>query len=210
LAKGKNVLHIGCVDHIQLINAKRLSNEWLHDYLISIANKCVGIDINQSSIDYLRNELRINDVYMVDIAGEPNQIISEGHWDYAILGEILEHVDDPCNFLKKIRSNYPTSIRRLIVTVPNALSYSNVKNSRRDRELINSDHRYWFTPYTLAKVAVRAGYLPKEFFLCNYGDSNQQMTGFKSSRAYRAVREIYRTASGRRRIRCDTVVMVLE
>jgi hypothetical protein len=29
---------------------------------------------------------------------------------------------------------------------------------RSHKELINSDHRYWFTPYTLAKVVTRAGF----------------------------------------------------
>jgi len=207
LVKGKTVLHIGCADHIQLIKAKMSRDEWLHGHLIRLTKKCLGIDINQKSIDYLRNELGLVDVHAIDIAGEPSPIITKEYWDYAILGEILEHVDNPCLFLKRIRNNYPTNIGHIIVTVPNALSYANVKNSKKDREFINTDHRYWFTPFTLAKVAVEAGYTPTEFFLCDYG---RQRTGYKSLRIYHVFNRIFRLVTGRRYIRNGTLVMILK
>ncbi|MEX0741590.1 MAG: hypothetical protein WD079_02255, partial [Phycisphaeraceae bacterium] len=39
----------------------------------------------------------------------------------------------------------------------------------RGCELINTDHRYWFTPYTLGKVAVEAGLMPREVRMCRNG-----------------------------------------
>ena len=34
-------------------------------------------------------------------------------------------------------------------------------------EIINSDHRFWFTPYTIAKVLVSAGYKPDKISYAN-------------------------------------------
>jgi hypothetical protein len=34
-------------------------------------------------------------------------------------------------------------------------------------EIINSDHRFWFTPYTIAKVLVSAGYNPEKITYAN-------------------------------------------
>jgi hypothetical protein len=35
------------------------------------------------------------------------------------------------------------------------------------REVINSDHRYWFTPYTISKILVSAGYTPEKIIFSN-------------------------------------------
>jgi len=206
LAKGKNVLHIGCADHIQIIEEKRAKGEWLHEHLTEVANVCAGIDIDRKSIDYLRDVLGVKDVHAVDVKGAPSPVICERQWDYAILGEILEHVNDPCSFLRKIRENYGSCVKSLVITVPNALSSANIKNSGQDREYINSDHRYWFTPYTLAKVSVEAGYTPKEFYIC--GDD--PLAGKKSPSTLRTVRRMLRSVTGRRYIRGSTIIMILE
>ena len=34
-------------------------------------------------------------------------------------------------------------------------------------EIINSDHRFWFTPYTITKVLVSAGYNPEKITYSN-------------------------------------------
>jgi hypothetical protein len=48
--------------------------------------------------------------------------------------------------------------RELVTTTPNVFRIQNLINTLRAREYINSDHRYWFSPYTLAKVLSQAGY----------------------------------------------------
>ena len=39
-------------------------------------------------------------------------------------------------------------------------------------EIINSDHRFWFTPYTIAKVLVSAGYNPEKISYANLQSLN--------------------------------------
>jgi hypothetical protein len=40
------------------------------------------------------------------------------------------------------------------------------------REVINSDHRFWFTPYTISKVLVSAGYIPDKIIYSNLQSMN--------------------------------------
>ena len=35
------------------------------------------------------------------------------------------------------------------------------------KEIINSDHRFWFTPYTISKVLASAGYKPEKITYSN-------------------------------------------
>jgi hypothetical protein len=35
------------------------------------------------------------------------------------------------------------------------------------KEIINSDHRFWFTPYTISKVVASAGYYPERIIYAN-------------------------------------------
>jgi hypothetical protein len=36
----------------------------------------------------------------------------------------------------------------------------NIRGAWKNTEVINTDHRFFFTPYTIAKIAVDAGYEP--------------------------------------------------
>jgi hypothetical protein len=40
------------------------------------------------------------------------------------------------------------------------------------REVINSDHRFWFTPYTISKILVSASYNPEKISYSNLQSLN--------------------------------------
>jgi hypothetical protein len=166
LCANKNIIHLGCVDHLPLINKKIEQNLWLHSRLCKCSKRCLGIDINKEGINFLRNDLGYTDVIYGDIVGEEIGEIKKNSWDYLVLGEVLEHMDDPCLFLSQIREKYTHNIDRLIITVPNAFSWQNITYTFQHRECINTDHRYWFTPYTLAKVVSQAGMSVEQFSFC--------------------------------------------
>lgn len=44
-----------------------------------------------------------------------------------------------------------------IITVPNAFSFLRDKKFASRVECINSDHRFWFTHYTISKIMYMAG-----------------------------------------------------
>lgn len=159
LTKNKKVLHIGCCDHIPLIEEKRKKKQWLHGLLVENCSKVYGIDINSEGINYLKNNLGINNVECANIIGEDSiEVIQNEKWDYIILGEILEHVDNPVEFLKKIVQKYNKNIEKMLITAPNIINVKRIMEFKKGNyEQINSDHKYWFTPFTIFKVAEKAG-----------------------------------------------------
>jgi len=169
IAEGKKVIHVGCVDHLPLIENKIANGTWMHKLLDDKATRCLGIDINSEGIDYIK-KIGYNDSLAIDlIEDRPTKIILDDHWDYLILGELMEHIDNPVLFLSQIREKYGHVIDKVLITVPNGLRWINFKRMLRNKEVINSDHRFWFTPYTLAKVCTNAGLEVEEFsFLLDY------------------------------------------
>jgi hypothetical protein len=165
-ARGRAVVHLGCADHPALIESKRKSGLWLHDRLSRSAARCLGIDTSREGIELL-SKLGVSDVICADILHDPLPQLDAIRWDYLVAGEVLEHVDDPVSFLRGIAGRCAGRVDKIILTVPNALSLRNALGALRGTELVNSDHRYWFTPYTLAKVATRAGLDPEQFFFCD-------------------------------------------
>ena len=105
---------------------------------------------------------------MLDVVNDPIPDYLMKSWDLVIIGEVLEHIDNPVHYLRSIREKYKEFAKQLVITVPNAFSLKNMLCSFKGIELINTDHRYWFSPYTLAKVGARAGFTVDYFSLCQY------------------------------------------
>jgi len=159
VVRNATVLHIGCVDHTpEKVKRKLKRGIWLHKLLMDSASLCAGVDINEPGIKFLSGEMNLPDVYCGDILTDDIPGVNDREWDYVVLGEILEHVDNPVQFMKILRQRPGLEKATFLITVPNAFHYKNFKKALKQYEDINSDHRYWFTPYTLSKVLVRAGY----------------------------------------------------
>lgn len=150
--KGKKVIHLGCVDHESLMQIYIKNNIWAHKVISDNADKCIGIDINEEGIRLLKNKYLLENIYFSDILEEDFEPILEEKWDYIILGELIEHIGNPKLFLDNLILRYKHNIKNVIITTPNAFAISNFVNALKGVERINSDHRYYFTPYTLWKV----------------------------------------------------------
>lgn len=170
LVRDKQIIHVGCVDHdVASIEKKIKKGKWLHKELDETAMRCLGVDINQDGVDYINNTLGYADVMVADVTGDPVAELANEHWDYFLLPEVLEHIDNPVTFLQRIHANFRDNVGQLIITVPNAFTPDNVRNARQGKEVINTDHRYWFTPYTLAKVVMAAGFRVANITMCRHG-----------------------------------------
>ena len=167
--RGKRVLHLGCVDHdIASIENKISKGKWLHQRLHEAAERCVGIDMQAEGIDYLRDKLGY-EAHVADVTRElPAELLAQA-WDVVLLPEILEHIDNPVAFLELMRQRLSPVCDRMLITVPNAFHRPNFAFARKGIEAINTDHRYWFTPFTLGKVVMRAGIEIEHFTLCHHG-----------------------------------------
>lgn len=164
LTKGKRVIHLGCADHLPLIEVKIKNKKWLHGLLLENTSQCVGIDNNKKAVDYINQNLHIKDVYHLDIITDNASFTENTDWDFMILGEIIEHIDNPVDFLSKIREKYKTRVNKIIITAPNIFNILIINDIKNNIENINTDHRYWFSPYTLTKVLTNSGYHNCELF----------------------------------------------
>ncbi|MDX2135741.1 MAG: methyltransferase domain-containing protein [Saprospiraceae bacterium] len=165
IVRGKRVIHFGCVDHLSIVEQRRKEKTWLHDILAQQCTDLAGIDIDEQGIHYMQGEGF--EVYRANVLTDPAPAeVLQRKWDYLVAGEVLEHIDNPVAFLTAIREKYGPVTDKIIITVPNAMSYTNFRFALRNTELINSDHRFWFSPFTLLKVAKQAGIEPEAYDLC--------------------------------------------
>lgn len=166
LTYNSKVIHLGFADHIPLIEEKISENRWLHGRLVEKCKKCFGVDISQEAVDFVK-QLGYNDILCADILKEDILLNQDDIWDYILLGEMLEHVDNPVTFLSKIRNMYGQRINRIIITVPNIFNCYNANMINKGIEHINSDHRYWFTPYTILKILYQSGFEFENIYFTN-------------------------------------------
>lgn len=161
----KKVIHFGCVDHLPLVEHRRKSGQWVHEILERVCTRVAGVDIVQEGIDYMTNAGF--EAYNANVVTEPIPVaITSTKWDYLLAGEVLEHIGNPVQFLSAIREKYSVCTEKIIITVPNAFAWTNFRSALRDEEKINTDHRFWFTGYTLAKVATDAGIQVESLNFC--------------------------------------------
>ncbi|MDR1912904.1 MAG: class I SAM-dependent methyltransferase [Clostridiales bacterium] len=184
--EGKRVLHLGCTDHLEIIAFRLQQQTYLHRMLTYVSRECLGIDINKEAVDYLAIN-GITNIIEADITQPRIREIEESVWDILLMPDMLEHIDNPVLFLQRIRNNYSGNISSVIITVPNAFGINQISYVlNRGSEFINADHRYWFTPYTLCKVAYRAGLVIDDITGCIYefspgSNAEQYYTSFAYS-----------------------------
>jgi hypothetical protein len=167
MIRNKNVIHIGCSDHIPVIKQKISNNTWLHKLITDNAKKCIGIDIDLESIVFIKKETGFQNVFHGDILTDNFESINGKNWDYVVFGEIVEHLDNPVNFLKVFKERHGDKVSKFIITVPSIYNLHQFRNMINYLEIINSDHRFWFTPYTISKVLVSDGYNPEKIDYAN-------------------------------------------
>lgn len=160
IVKNQDVIHMGCSDHIQIIQEKIKSGTWLHKLITDNSKSCLGIDIDKESVNYIKQELGFSNVVYGNIMTDDLSEITGKKWDYVVFGEIIEHLDNPVTFLKVFRDKYSSHVKKFVVTVPTIYNRRNARSIFKYREIINSDHRFWFTPYTICKLLLSAGYNP--------------------------------------------------
>ena len=167
--KGKKVLHLGFLDHIPLIEKKIKENRWLHIKLVEKSSICIGVDIDKHGINMVRDKFNIDNLYCVDIQNEklPKQVSKE-NFDVLLISDVIEHIGDPLTFLIDIKKIFNGKVSSIILTTPNAFRIENFMNALRNKEIINTDHKFWFSQYTLSKLAVDAGYKIVRVGMCQH------------------------------------------
>ncbi|WP_459478700.1 class I SAM-dependent methyltransferase [Clostridium saccharoperbutylacetonicum] len=167
IVRGKKVIHLGCCDHIEFIEDRIKTNTWLQRLLEGEAKEIVGVDINNEAVGVAQKYS--DKVILGDITNEV-ETLSGKEWDILLMPDVLEHIANPAAFLKSIKEKHK-NISKLVVSVPNVFGFSE-RITKDNVEGINSDHRYWFSPYTLIKVMYDAGFIAEKVILYDSIDTN--------------------------------------
>lgn len=189
---GKKVLHIGCLDHSNIILNKMSSKTWLHGIILEASECCVGIDIDQTAYEIVSKELNVENIQLLDLE-KPLKCEELSHlravqWDVVLCPEVLEHITNHQQFLQNLHhlSHCGTT---LIITGPNAFHFANFINTLRGFEAVNSDHKYWFTFYTLSRMLATHGWEPRRLVYYHSSEERklwQRILGCSARRLARA------------------------
>ena len=153
---GKNVLHLGCVD-VGLILNKQMKGLWLHERIHQVASSVWGVDMDVDGIQLMRSQGYAH-LYQADIEQlESIPEIANQEFDLILLTEVLEHLDNPGNFLQSLKLLFKPNTE-LLVTVPNATSLGNIITNLNGRELVHPDHNYWYSWHTITTLFNKYGY----------------------------------------------------
>ena len=154
--RNKVVLHLGATD-APFTEQKYNDHLLLHTQIMAVASSVKGIDIDQSSIDFLKSK-GIDNIEFFDM----NQLGQLGMTpDVIVFGEIIEHLQNLKTALENLRSIMNPETR-LIISTPNLYYILNTLIvALQNRECIHEDHKTGFT-YGALKQLLEANHLQLE------------------------------------------------
>ena len=146
--RGKDVLDVGCVDHIATFEA---TDSWLHKHIVRSANRAVGLDLLESEAAKLREkgyDIRCGDACSVSL---------DQTFDVVVAGEIIEHVDNPAAFVSNM-ARHLNDNGRLVITTPYAFFAWHFLESifSSGERRWNPEHVSWYCPFTLENLLRRS------------------------------------------------------
>ncbi len=166
--KNKNVLHLGACDspyHIERARKKIL----LHQELQGVCKELIGLDVDKKAIEILRN-FGIKNIFYGDIGKSAGYDINlnEFHFDYVLLPDTIEHLENPGFALDNIR-NLMNKGTRLILTAPNCFSYGAIRNILVSKRNIHPDHLLHTSYDTLTRLFEKKSLKVECFSYCLFG-----------------------------------------
>jgi len=146
--KNKEILDIGCIGH-KLENFN--SENSLHNFLKNNSKKVLGMDYMRKEVNILKSKGH-NIVY-----GNAESFKLKSKFDVIIAGELIEHLNNPGEFLLSAKNSL-TKNGSIIITTPNAFSLRNIVFSILLVDPpVNEEHTMYFDPMTLKRLANNNG-----------------------------------------------------
>lgn len=109
MAQGKRVLHVGATD-APLTEDRLQTGELLHLKLRRVASALTGVDIDEPSVQRLRETTGVDDVLLADMTDLPealNPRLCEP-FDLIYCCDVIEHVSNPGQLLAGLRRLCPS------------------------------------------------------------------------------------------------------
>lgn len=129
---GKRVLDFGCATGNYMTALQKLGYN------------CVGVDVNPAYIEIAAQKNL--DVHLID----EELPFPDKSFDTVIMFEVLEHLKNPSDVLKKVQR---VARKNIIFTVPNCEGYNELKNGGLAFEhFLDLDHKNYFTSDSLSEL----------------------------------------------------------
>lgn len=142
--EGQDILDIGCA-----VGYKK--EDWMHRNIQEVSNSVLGLDRDKEAVEEIKG-MGFNVVYGNAQDFDLNQKFGLIH-----AGELIEHLENPGDFLDSARRHL-SSDGKILITTPNALSIANVIYASTGGLKVNDEHTCWFCEYTLTTLLERMGF----------------------------------------------------
>lgn len=145
------VLHLGCC-RSPYCRESFYSGELFHLKLLDVTRECHGIDIDEESIEFLRNQgiKNLKKANIETLQEDENTF----KYDVIVAGEILEHLNNFGMFLSSI-SRLMHNNSKLIISVPNTPTIKSFLRALCGKEEVHADHVCYFSAKTLQTLIKR-------------------------------------------------------
>ena len=177
LCRGKRVLDVGCCGDLLRNNG----TGFLHAAIKQEAAEVVGLDYDPNAI----KEAEKLGFKVIWGNAEQLESLGLGLFDVVTAGELVEHLANPGLFLQGANAILkPGGV--IIITVPNAWSFTRLKQLRKgiDDELwTHEEHTCWYSKATIQFLVKRYGFTPAEIGFCGF---------FKTKRCFKRLRDFLR------------------
>lgn len=127
-----------------------------------------GIEANPSAADIASPHYRN---FYAGHAQEFLEVIENNHYDFIVLADVIEHMEDPLSFLKDLHSHVSSSAR-VVISIPNVafgavrIGLMNGEFRYVDSGLLERTHLRFFTYETLVELVRKSGFYDlKTYFL---------------------------------------------
>lgn len=147
----KTILDIGC--------GRGLTGKYFKEYFKS--EFVAGIEANKSAAIFAKENL--DKVITIDLNKEVLEL-GEKKFDLVILGDIVEHLFDPLEILKKVYQ-HTTDTGQIIVSTPNVRNWRLLSNlifcgdwKYTESGILDSTHLKFFTKKSLKRMIEEAGF----------------------------------------------------
>lgn len=149
--RGRRVLDVGCVAH----DVVRMdSPQWLHGRLVSVAERCVGVDVLSDGVAAMRE--RGFEVVVHDLRNGLGPLADKAPFDVIVAGEVIEHVEAIDMLFRAAREALAPD-GELLVTTPNPYAPHRVRAAQLGIVWENADHILYAFPSGIAELAERHG-----------------------------------------------------
>jgi 2-polyprenyl-3-methyl-5-hydroxy-6-metoxy-1,4-benzoquinol methylase len=155
---GKRVLDLGAMDETAY-KLKRGHGLWLHEEIARKAARVLGVDaspaVPDEGLQTADNALlRRGDILDLDGLLRRTGFVPE----VVVAGELIEHLENPLQFLRSLRQVPALGGSTLLVSTPNATALHNGLIAFGNRESSHADHLCILSFKTMSTLLSRAGY----------------------------------------------------